>query len=336
MRSFLKFLVISLVVAVLGVGVVIGDYMAWKRAPVHQGSDDHYLEVAQGSSFRTLLATLEDEGLIEKQRYFEFLARYRGDAGRIRAGEYWVPANMTPPELLDRLVSGRVIQYSFTIVEGWNFSQLRAALEADPRVPSTLSELEDGEVMARLSGSQQHPEGWFYPETYRFTRGVTDEDILRWAYQAMEKQLAEAWENRAADLPIETPYQALILASIIERETGKPSERGEIAGVFSRRLEQGMRLQTDPTVIYGMGDNYQGRIRTRDLRSDTPYNTYTRHGLPPTPIALPGGASLRAAVNPEPGETLYFVSRGDGSHHFSVTYEEHRSAVRRYILGEVD
>jgi len=329
-----KFLLVVFVLAAVGASVLVADYQSWESTPVHQHDEDRYLDVPQGSSFRGVVSTLEREGMLERGHYFEFLARQRGDAGRLRAGEYHVPAGTTPPQLLDLLISGRVIQYSFTLVEGWTFRQLRAALQAHPRVVNTLDELDDAGIMAKLGQPDRHPEGWFYPETYNFTRGTTDEAMLRRAMAAMERQLHGIWEQRADDLPITSAYEALILASLIERETGVPSERGTISGVFTRRLQQRMRLQTDPTVIYGMGDAYDGRIRTRDLRTDTPYNTYTRHGLPPTPIAMPGGAALRAAVNPEPGDALYFVSRGDGSHHFSPDYDEHRRAVRKYILGE--
>ncbi len=320
----------------IAVGVLYLDYHRWLDASLHDRDEPQYLDVPSGTSFRALVGHLEREGLLDRPRYFEFMARHSGQAGRIQAGEYSVPAGVTPPELLRQLVEGRVIQYRFTLIEGWTFSQLRAALEADPRIVDTLEGLDGDAVMDRLERPGTHPEGWFYPETYSFTRGTTDVQILRRALHAMETQLEQVWEQRQEDLPLETPYEALILASIIERETGKPAERGKVAGVFTRRLELGMRLQTDPTVIYGMGDSYDGRIRTRDLRTDTPYNTYTRHGLTPTPIAMPSGAAIMAAVNPEPGDALYFVSRGDGSHHFSATLEEHNRAVRRYILGRDD
>ncbi len=336
LKKFLKIGFILLVLAAIGAGTVYLDYQRWLQEPVHAGEESHYLDVPPGTSFRGLVRQLEGEGLLERSRYFEFLARHRGDAGRIRAGEYALDPGITPAGLLDKLVRGRVIQYRFTLIEGWTFSQLRSALEADSRIVDTIRELDDEEVMERLGRPETFPEGWFYPETYTFTRGTTDLDILRWSLRAMEEALEEIWETRQEGIPLDSAYEALILASIIERETGQAHERGKVAGVFTRRLELGMRLQTDPTVIYGMGDSYDGRIRTRDLRTDTPYNTYTRHGLPPTPIAMPSGAAIAAAVNPEPGEALYFVSRGDGTHHFSATLEEHNRAVRRYILGRDD
>ena len=312
------------------------DYARWEQSPLVTEEAGHELVVAAGTSFRGLVRQLEDEGVLEHPRYFELHARWHELAGRIQAGEYHLPAGITPPELLDRLVNGRVVQHRFTIIEGWTFNQLRAALEANPRIINTIAEMDETEIMERLGRPEQHPEGWFYPETYSFTRGTEDIALLRRALAAMEDTLAQAWDARSNDVPLDTPYEALILASIIERETGKPEERGKVAGVFARRLVKGMRLQTDPTVIYGMGDAYDGRIRTRDLRTDTPYNTYTRHGLTPTPIAMPSGAAIEAALNPQDGEALYFVSRGDGSHHFSATLEEHNRAVRRYILGRED
>ncbi len=232
--------------------------------------------------------------------------------------------------MLDRIVAGRVIQYPLTIVEGWTFRQLRQALAAHPQLTQTLAGLSDAEIMARLGRPGAHPEGWFLPDTYHFPKGFTDEAFLRRALTAMEQRLTQVWERRAPDTPLNDPYQALVLASIIEKETGVAAERAEIAGVFARRLRLGMRLQTDPTVIYGLGEAFDGNLRRRDLEADTPYNTYTRPGLPPTPIALPGLAALEAAAQPAAGDALYFVADGQGGHVFSRTLEEHHRAVRRY------
>jgi UPF0755 protein len=227
-----------------------------------------------------------------------------------------------------------VVQYPLTLVEGWTFRQVMEALQADERLEHLIEDPSAEAVMARLGRRGVHPEGRFFPDTYHFTRGSSDLDILKRAHAAMERVLAEEWEARADGLPIESPDEALILASIIEKETGLASERAEIAGVFVRRLRLGMRLQTDPTVIYGLGDDFDGNLRRADLRNDHPYNTYVHAGLPPTPIALPGREAIRAALNPADGETLYFVARGDGSHAFSVTLEEHNRAVRKYQLGK--
>ncbi len=334
-RLLLSLFVGLLVLVGIVAGAVYLDYQQWLANPVHEDEQGREVDIASGSSFRAVRDTLESAELLgNRSWYFEFLARERELAGRLRAGEYRVPAGATPEELLQQLVRGRVIQYGFTIIEGWTFNQLRAAIEANPHVINTLQGLDDAEIMERLGVPDQHPEGWFYPDTYHFPRGTTDHDLLARALATMQRRLDALWEEREDDLPLETPYEALILASIIERETGQAAERDEVAGVFVRRLRRGMRLQTDPTVIYGMGDAYDGRIRRRDLQTDTPYNTYTRHGLPPTPIAMPGEASLRAALNPASGTSLFFVSRGDGTHYFSDTYDEHRRAIRRYILGQ--
>lgn len=291
------------------------------------------IEVPAGASLARIAQRLEEAGVVEHALLFEWYGRATGQAGKVRAGEYLFPAHSTPRETMARLVSGEVVLHAFTIVEGWTFRQLRAALAGHESISPQLAEVPDAEVMARLNKPDMAPEGWFLPETYRFPRGTTDLELLRMAHAAMERALAETWATRADDLPLESPYEALVLASIIEKETGLADERREIAGVFARRLKRGMRLQTDPTVIYGLGPEFDGNLRRADLRADTPYNTYTRHGLPPTPIALPGRAALAAAVNPADGEALFFVATGrpDGSHYFSTTLEEHNRAVARYL-----
>lgn len=250
----------------------------------------------------------------------------------VKTGEYQLAPGTLPRGLLHLLSSGAVVQYRFTLVEGWTFSQLLQALAKNEMLKQTLGQDPDkaGTVMISRLGID-HPEGWYFPETYQFTRGDSDSDILDRARQAMEKELGVAWEARHDDLPLNSPYELLILASIIEKETAQEEERGRIAGVFIRRLQQGMRLQTDPTVIYGMGDSFDGNIRHRDLKTDTPYNTYTRSGLPPTPIAMPGRASLMAAAQPDAGDALYFVADGSGGHTFSATLQEHTVAVNRLI-----
>ena len=295
--------------------------------------EDYRLQVPQGASLRRVATELEAEGVLPEALWLRVYGRVSGKASQIKAGEYALPVGTTPVELLDKLVSGEVVQYQLTIVEGWTFAQLMTVMGQHDALENTLQGLDGAEIAQRLGTSETHPEGWFYPETYRFPRGTTDLAFLRRAHQMMRQRLEQEWEGRAEGLPLKSPYEALILASIIERETGVPSERDRIAGVFVRRLQRGMRLQTDPTVIYGMGDAFDGDIRYRDLRRDTPYNTYTRSGLPPTPIAMPSGEALHAALHPADGDELYFVSRGDGSHVFSATLEEHNRAVRRYQLG---
>lgn len=292
------------------------------------------LEVPPGSTPARVFAGLESQGVIERAEWVRRYWQWQMPQTMLQVGEYRIEPGMDVNALLGILQRGEVIQRSVTLVEGWSFNQFRRALAQAERLEQTLPpEWTDLEVAAELELNEDHPEGLFFPDTYLYTLGMTDRDILKRAHQRMQQELAAAWEQRAENLPISTPYEALILASIIEKETGVPRERGEIAGVFTRRLRIGMRLQTDPTVIYGMGDSYQGRIRRSDLRRPTPYNTYTIDGLPPTPIAMPGREALRAAVNPKPGKTLYFVARGDGSHVFSENLQQHNRAVRNYQIN---
>jgi UPF0755 protein len=285
-----------------------------------------------GMTVRSLAVDLQQKGLLDKPLLLRVFARWQGQANKLKAGEYFLPSGATPPKLLEILTSSQVVQYSLTIIEGWTFEQMMAAVRRDSVLEHTLIEVQNDQVMQHLGLGKLHPEGRFYPDTYYFPRGTTDAAFLKRAYKRMEKVLQQAWEKRKENLPLKRPYEALILASIIERETGLPEERGMIAGVFVRRLERGMLLQTDPTIIYGMGKDYDGNIRKRDLTRDTPYNTYLHKGLTPTPIAMPGGASIHAALNPIAGNSLYFVATGDGGHYFSSTLEEHNKAVRKYQL----
>jgi UPF0755 protein len=329
-------LLLVMVLAGAGVAAWYGwqDYVAFRDAPIASVASERVLEVERGDSFHRVLRKLRRLGIEEgADWHWQALAWETDVARRLQVGEYSIGHGISPRELLDKLESGRVIQHRFTIVEGWTFRELRAALAANTTIEKTVDSLPDSEIMDLLGMPDSHPEGWFLPETYQFTRGATDLQLLRRAHLAMRRALEDTWQQRADNLPINESYQALILASIIEKETGVAHERGEIAGVFARRLRSGMRLQTDPTVIYGRGPDFSGRLRRVDLTTDTPYNTYTRFGLPPTPIALPGRAALEAAVDPLDGDTLYFVSRGDGSHQFSRTLAEHNRAVQRYILG---
>jgi UPF0755 protein len=297
--------------------------------------EETVMEVSAGTSLKGIAAGLERQGIIDSAWQFEWLVRLRGDPRAIAVGEYPLQPDMTVGNLANRLVHGEVKQYAWTLVEGWNIRQVLASLHSHPAVEHTLPEDTAG-LMESLGEPSVHPEGRFLPDTYFFTRGTTDQSLLRRARQAMQQTLAEVWEGRPRrDLPLGSPEEALILASIIEKETAVPEERRRIAGVFTRRLQQGMRLQTDPTVIYGLGTGFDGNLTRRHLRSSAnDYNTYRHDGLPPTPIAMPGRASLEAAVDPARGDALYFVSQGDGSHHFSSTLEEHNRAVRRFQLGE--
>jgi UPF0755 protein len=325
--------------AVLAAAVVLAAAGALLTArhyldtPLVTDGEARIVNVQPGASLTASAEAMAEQGLLDHPQLFAWYARLRGDGRSIQAGEYSVAPGTTPRALLEQLVSGRVLLHALTVVEGWTFAELLAALRAHAAVAHTLAEVDGAAVMAALGEPERHPEGLFFPETYHFPRGTSDLALLRQARALMDGQLAAAWEGRAADLPFETPYEALILASIVEKETALEAERPLIAGVFVRRLQQRMRLQTDPSVIYGIGAAFDGDIRRRDLDQDTAYNTYTRAGLPPTPIALPGGASLHAVMHPAPGDTLYFVATGagDGSHYFSTTLEEHNEAVQRFL-----
>lgn len=293
------------------------------------------LQVPAGSNLKTIAAQLQRDGVIERAEYLYGYARLKELAHRIKAGEYALSAELTGYTLLELLVRGESVQYRLTLVEGWNLRQVRAALAAAERLRDDVSGRSDAELLEDLglAGEYALPEGLFMPDTYQYTAGDSASDILRRSQRAMADYLARRWPERDKRSPLKTPYEALILASIVEKETGVAAERATIAGVFTRRLHKGMRLQTDPTVIYGIGPDFDGDIRRRDLTTDTPYNTYTRHGLPPTPIALAGREAVDAALHPKEGSSLFFVARGDGSHQFSDTLAQHEAAVRKYQLG---
>lgn len=338
-RAFRLALLTTLVILCLG---LIGLGLWWDftrfrqtplRVPATAGPEVPFLfDIPHGMSLRKVAEALTSLGVLDHPYYFLTLAHLRGQAARVKAGEYALGSGTTPEALLDKLVRNQVHQRAITLIEGWTLAQLLAALDLDDRLERKLEPLTPATLMAALGRPGQHPEGRFFPDTYLFTKGASNLDILRRAAQAMDQVLAEEWPQRAPGLPLRTPDEALILASIIEKETGLAKERRAIAGVFIRRLQLGMKLQTDPTVIYGLGPAFDGDLRRADLQRDTPYNTYTRPGLPPTPIALPGRAAIQAALHPEPGTSLYFVAKGDGSHWFSATLEEHNRAVRRYQL----
>ena len=295
-------------------------------------SEPTIYEIKTGQSLEGITRELTAMRVLEQPLFLIWHARLNGEASMIKAGEYRLSPGLTAQGLLDMFVAGRVVQRALTIVEGWTFRELLDAVQNSPLLESTLHDVPPEEIMAKLGFEDTHPEGRFLPDTYHFPKGTTDAEFLIRAYRAMDTYLDEAWRRRDAGLPFDTPYAALILASIVEKETAVPEERGRIAGVFVERLRRGMRLQTDPTVIYGIGAAFDGNLRRRDLDRDTPYNTYTRKGLPPTPIANPGTASIDAVMHPTIDGSLYFVSKGDGSHHFSATYEEHDQAVTRYQL----
>ncbi len=315
----------------VGVGLA---YRSFATTPIVVPEAGVAFTIPGGASFSGVARRLEAEGIISSANWLKLMARVNNQAARIQAGEYRIDAGTLPGELLTQFTDGNVILYSFTIVEGWNRWELAAALDDDPRIEVTLDEGDWPAFLASLGSEAESPEGLFLPETYRFPANTTDRELLAQAYDLLEETLAEAWEARATGLPFDDPYEALVLASIIEKETAKADERPAIAGVFVRRMQKNMRLQTDPTVIYGIGRDFNGNLTRRDLRTDTPYNTYTRRGLPPTPIAMAGRAAIEAALHPADGDALFFVATGlgDGSHKFSATKEEHDQAVQEYLV----
>lgn len=322
------------VVVLLAASAAALATLAWRElnAPLAiTAAEGEWLRVPSGTSFRSVAAELEQRGLFGKGWLLALYARATGEATQIRAGEYQILPGTTSRTLLAKLVAGDVYLHQITIIEGSRFAEALAALRAHPAIAAT--DLDGPAIMSALGAPGVHPEGQFFPDTYRFPYGTSDLDILRLAHAALVARLQEAWSNRSPDLLLKSDYDALIMASIIEKETSLPTERKLIAGVFHERLRRNMRLQTDPTVIYGMGDAFDGDLRDGDMHRDTPYNTYTRAGLPPTPIALPGAGSIEAAVAPEVTGALYFVAtgRGDGSHTFSATFEEHERAVADYL-----
>ncbi len=303
-------------------------------APLTSLDEPVTFEVRQGSSLSRVSQQLVEMQIIQSSTLFTLAARTQGVASAIKAGEYLAEPGMSLNDLLNLVVSGDSIQYRVTFLEGWTMQQVLAALAETDQIEHTLENVSLAEIADLLNLEQGNPEGLIHPDTYFFTRGTTDIELLQLARRRQQQLLEDAWASRLGALPYNNPYEALVMASIIEKESGLGSERGHIAGVFIRRLEQGMRLQSDPTVIYGMGERYNGNITRADLNTTTPYNTYRIAGLPPTPIAMPGEESLRASLNPIESNYLYFVATGDGGHHFSATLEEHNAAVARYQLNQ--
>jgi UPF0755 protein len=323
-------------IVAVAVALVAGGWFVrhWLDAPLAIGSEPVTLEVQRGQTLSAVARELADRQLLEHPQLLALYGRLTGADSRMRAGEYSVAPGTSPRLLLQLFVSGAVVQHSVTFVEGWTFREVRKALARETTVAHTTRGLSDAAVMAQLGEGDLPAEGLFFPDTYLYGKGTRDIELLRQARDRMRKELAAAWASRHENLPLRDEYEALILASIVERETAHPDERSRIAGVFVERLRRGMRLQTDPTVIYGLGEKFDGNLRRADLERDGPYNTYTRAGLPPTPIALPGAAALRAAVQPDERGELFFVATGlgDGSHVFSKTLAEHEQAVKQYLV----
>lgn len=322
--------ILALTVWFASMGVALTAYWYhWLHAAHHIPQEQRTFEVFDGDSLVSVARRLQTAGVIRWPNLWRQYAKYF-DSDPIQVGEYRLNDSESPVSLLNKLQSGEVVTYRVTLIEGRSYQEFLATLHNQVKLEHRLAGLVVEEQLRRLDLPIDHPEGWFYPDTYQYVKGDSDVTVLRRAYARMSSVLREEWLTRADNLPYETPYEALIMASIIEKETGVARERGEIAGVFVRRLLKGMRLQTDPTVIYGLGSEFDGNLTRNHLITGTPYNTYTNRGLPPTPIAMPSEEAVRAALHPEPGETLFFVAKGDGTHHFSATLEEHNKAVERY------
>ena len=328
-------LVLLLQIGLVSAGLLLG-FSAWKldsalKQPLNL-TQEQLLDVPAGSTPTGTFNRLEADGVLDGAFWLRLYWRFNLDGQPLHSGEYRMTPGLTAEGLIGLWQRGEVVQYSLTLVEGWNFRQVRSALAKHEKIVQTLSGLSDSQVMDKLGHPGVFPEGRFFPDTYRFVRGMTDVEFLKKAYNRLDDVLAQEWSKRAADAPYTDPYQALIMASLVEKETGVPEERGQIAGVFVRRMKIGMLLQTDPTVIYGLGERYNGKLTRAHLKEANPYNTYMIAGLPPTPIAMVGREAIHAALNPVSGSSLYFVARGDGSHIFSDDLDAHNAAVREFQL----
>jgi len=331
-----KCLIACVVLAMLIVAAAFGAYH-WATTPIPLATPQLDVTIKPHSSLRSVTAQLNRGGVPVEPELFVVMTRVLGLQTALKSGNYEFKQGITPYDVLQKMARGDVNEYVATIIEGWTFKHMRTELDSNPALKHDTAGMSDADLLKAI-GAPETPtgtaEGLFFPDTYLFDKDTSDLDVYRRAYRLMKVRIDEAWASRAAGLPYKTPYEALTMASIVEKETGKASDRAMVAGVFANRLRAGMPLQTDPTVIYGMGDSYTGHLRKRDLQTDTPYNTYTRMGLPPSPIALPGIAALAAALNPAPTTALYFVSRGDGSSIFSDTLGDHNKAVDKYIRGQ--
>lgn len=333
MRRIVRILALLLIVAALAGGAVVWSGKVWLDTALPGLLQPATFEVQRGATLRSIATALERRGIIDRPAVWVAWARLTHQANSLKAGEYELQPGLSPRAVLALLSSGQVVLHSITFIEGSTFADVRNALDGNDAIRHDYTKRAAADIMQALGEPQLHPEGQFFPDTYHFARGTSDLELLSIAHRRLQQELDAAWAARAPDLPLANVYEALILASIVEKETALASERPQIAGVFIERLRRGMRLQTDPTVIYGMLESYDGNIRRADLMRDTPYNTYTRAGLPPTPIAMPSLESLRAAVQPDVSGALFFVAtgEGDGSHYFSRTLSEHNEAVKRYL-----
>lgn len=328
-KSFIRFILTLIFVGLLAIAA--GFW--WSQKPLSLAAPVEFA-VKSGSGANAVGRAAAAAGVPLHPPLFALLARVTGRAGNLKAGVYAVNADISPWQLLDKIARGDVLQFSLVVLEGWTFRQMRAALATNPNLTPTVTALPDRAILQAIGASERHPEGLFFPDTYVFSRGTPDIEVFKRAYLSQQQRLAAAWQTRSPDVPLKTPYEALILASIVEKETGRADDRAKIASVFINRLRIGMPLQTDPTVIYGMGASFDGNLRKYHLTTDTAYNTYMRGGLPPTPIALPGAAALAAVLQPPSGSALYFVARGDGTSVFSDNLDDHNRAVNQYQRGQ--
>ncbi|CAJ92700.1 Endolytic transglycosylase MltG, terminates peptidoglycan polymerization [Cupriavidus necator] len=327
------FLSLGLAILVFALAAA-GAFAWWANHPLPLSKSPVEVVIKPNSGVASVGRQIQRGGVGMDPRLFMLLVRLTGHGPDLKAGGYEFATGATPLSIIGKLARGEVTHYVVTVIEGWEFRKMRAAVDASPALRHDTRDMSDAELMKAIGAAETSPEGMFFPDTYLFARGSSDIDLYKHAYRAMQRRLNEAWNARSPDLPYKTPYEALVMASIVEKETGQAAERPMIAAVFINRLRKNMMLQTDPTVIYGLGDGFDGDLRKRDLQADNPYNTYTRTGLPPTPIALPGLASLAAATTPAPSDALYFVARGDGSSHFSNSLPEHNRAVDKYQRGK--
>ena len=332
-KRLLGLIALSLFFLIVTAALLYKEYQVFLDTPLSIEKQTIF-EVEPGMSFTDVNTMLKNLELTKHTVFFKMLARHTGKANKIKSGEYLLSSGLTPNDLLNLIVSGKVIQYSFTLLEGWQIGEMIQAINATDLIEHTLLSDEPENIMIELGYADKEAEGMFFPDTYSFPKGTTDKAFLQRAYQRLHDVLDKEWQARAENLPYKSAYEALTMASIIEKETGRASERSTIAGVFVRRLNIKMKLQTDPTVIYAMGKQFNGNIRKKDLDIDSPYNTYRYKGLPPSPIALVGREAIHAALHPEKGKTLYFVAKGDGSHYFSETLKEHNRAVVKYQLNK--
>lgn len=333
MKFILKGLFLILVLGALAGGYYYySQYTQYLQQSVQLAGETATFTVEKGSSIKRVARELEEQGIINPAMYFLALAKINKQENKIKAGEYELKAGMKPSDVLQLFTSGKALQYKLTIIEGKSYKDLVKLIKAHPHLKQTLTDDDYANIMQKIGSDYAHPEGAFWADTYNFPKNTTDLDFLKRSHKMLKEELQKAWDARTIEPSLKNPYEALVLASIVEKETGHESERPMIARVFINRLDINMMLQTDPTVIYGMGDAYQGNIRKKDLKRDTPYNTYTRNGLPPTPIAFPGKKAIEAVMHPPQGDALYFVAKGDGTSYFSKNYAEHRKAVIKYQL----